>query len=282
MTLSPGRVGRITGSRVGAIIGVSPYATSADVLREMVREHYGDDREFTGNVATEWGQDHEHIAVAMYEDECGVLVHGEQEFSVHPKYDWLGVTPDGLVGDDGMIEVKCPWRGKYRHVSESPAHEAQCRLQLAVTGRRWCDYVVWAYDAISISRVYHDPGWLGKHLNALAEFRREYEAIVADEALAAPFRASLDRTDDDWSAASDEYTRLLDERDQIDAELKSAKAALLELADGSPAKGRGVQISKTKRKGTLDLKALAATPGLDLDTFYGEPTESWTVRRWAG
>jgi hypothetical protein len=51
---------------------------------------------------------------------------------------------------------------------------------------------------------------------------------------------------------------------------------------GSPAKGRGVQISKTKRKGTLDLKALAATPGLDLDTFYGEPTESWTVRRWAG
>jgi putative phage-type endonuclease len=283
MTLSPLRTGRITGSRVAAIIGQSPYATSTDVMREMVREHHGDDREFAGNVATQWGQDHEHLAVAMYETECGVLVHGEQGFITHPDHPYLGVTPDGLVGDDGMIEVKCPWRGKYRHISESPAHEAQIRLQLAVTGRRWCDYVVWADDRISISRVYHDPGWLDMHLPRLADFVSEYEVIVADETLSAPFRAPADRRDEDWADAADTYQRLLDERDVVDAELKEAKGVLLELAGGQPAKGRGIQVSLTKRKPRFDVDALAAySHGLDLNMFYGEPSESWTVRRWAG
>jgi predicted phage-related endonuclease len=49
------RVGKITASRVGAILGNSPYKTRDDVMREMVREALGAELEFTGNVATEYG-----------------------------------------------------------------------------------------------------------------------------------------------------------------------------------------------------------------------------------
>ena len=49
------RKDKITASNVGAILGLSPYKKPDDVMREMVRAHFGAEREFTGNAATQWG-----------------------------------------------------------------------------------------------------------------------------------------------------------------------------------------------------------------------------------
>ena len=68
------RTGKITGSRVAAILGLSPYSKRADVMREMIREHYGVETEFKGNIATEHGQRHEQDAIAWYEAQTGDLV----------------------------------------------------------------------------------------------------------------------------------------------------------------------------------------------------------------
>lgn len=54
---------RITGSRVGAILGLSPWQKPDAVLREMVREHHGAEREFSGNIATEHGQNQDRKSV---------------------------------------------------------------------------------------------------------------------------------------------------------------------------------------------------------------------------
>src|SRR3546814_19370154 len=95
--LSPLRVGRITGSRVGAILGLNPYSKPADVLREMVREHFGAEREFTGNAATDYGKEKEPDALAAYEAERGVMTYGGDDCIVHPVYGFLAVPPAGLV-----------------------------------------------------------------------------------------------------------------------------------------------------------------------------------------
>jgi len=68
------RRGRITGSAVGAILGLSPFMKPDDVLRRMVREKFDAPSEFIGNVATDWGTANEPNAIGQYELETGIRV----------------------------------------------------------------------------------------------------------------------------------------------------------------------------------------------------------------
>ena len=63
------RRGRITASNVGAILGLSPFMKPDDVMRNMVRDYHNAEREFKGNVATEYGTFHENMAKIDYEME---------------------------------------------------------------------------------------------------------------------------------------------------------------------------------------------------------------------
>ncbi len=65
------RVGRVTGSNVGAILGVHPDKSPEDVLREMVRSYHGYEREVKGNIAVDHGRFHEDAVAAEYEMETG-------------------------------------------------------------------------------------------------------------------------------------------------------------------------------------------------------------------
>ncbi|MHB0764695.1 ERF family protein [Stutzerimonas sp. NM35] len=76
---------------------------------------------------------------------------------VHADHDWLAASPDGLVGHDGLIEVKCPFRATYTSIAEVPHYAAQIQLQLACTMRDWCDFVIWRDGEIIVERVDADP-----------------------------------------------------------------------------------------------------------------------------
>lgn len=82
---------RVTGSTVGGILGLSPYMTRADVMRNMVREALGVEREFTGNVATQYGTNNEAGAIIEWQMETG-LQWKPAYFIQHE--DWLGSSPD--------------------------------------------------------------------------------------------------------------------------------------------------------------------------------------------
>lgn len=279
--LSPLRVGRITGSRVGAILGLSKWQTPDDVLRSMTREHFGDPAEFTGSDATDWGTEHEPDALLAYEQYAGVLAHSAQQLVIHPAHDWLAVTPDGLVGADGMVELKCPYRARYQSIREHPDYGAQVQLQLACTGRAWCDFVIWRVEGpLLVERVFADPEWLPSVLPALQAFHDRYEATVADEALAAPHRASIQRTDDAYGAAAARYLELADQRDHIDGLLAAARDELIGLApDG--AVGFGVQVVRAVRKGTVDYARLVRKhlPDVDVEEWRKPSQTVHSVRR---
>lgn len=93
----------------------------------------------------------------------------------------LGYSPDGLVGTDGLIEIKCP-RAK-EHVrtiaaGEAPAHYVpQCQAALLVTGRDWIDYVSFCAGLpLYVKRVTPDEQW---H-DAITDALHAFEAAVAD------------------------------------------------------------------------------------------------------
>lgn len=276
--LSPLRVGRITGSRVGAILGLNPYSKRSDVLREMVREALGEPREFTGNDATRHGEAMEPEVLKDYEAQAGVMSYGGGECLVHPLHGFLAVTPDGLVGSDGMVECKAPFRGTYTHWREKPYYEAQMRLQLECAGRAWCDFAVRHRDgSLHVSRLDHDPAWLPSVLPTLQAFMADYIA-----ALAVPEAHLTDpvREDAAWRAAAEEYRAASIALAAVEARKDAAKAALLALAGDASAKGCGVQVIRSERAGSVAyakaLKDLA--PDADLTPYTGKPTTVFAVK----
>lgn len=86
--------------------------------------------------------------------------------------EWIGASPDGLVGEDGQIEIKCPAYNTfidYLINDKVPTeYTYQIQGQLYVTGRRWCDFI--AYHPrlpMIVKRVYPDPEIIGQIKAAL-------------------------------------------------------------------------------------------------------------------
>jgi putative phage-type endonuclease len=278
--LSPLRVGRITGSRVGAILGLNPYSSRSDVLREMVREHFGAPREFTGNDATRYGEAKEPEVLALYEAREGVMTYGADSV-VHPVHDFLAVTPDGLVEADGMVECKAPYRGNYTHWREKPYYEAQMRLQLECAQRKWCDFAVLQRDGtLHVSRLEHDPTWLPSVLPTLEAFMADYAAALADPA---PHLADKERNDRDWQKAAVAYRNACRAVADAEAVQKAARDALLALAGDASAKGCGVQVIRSERAGSIAYaKAIKELcPDADLTPYTGKPSIVFSIKESA-
>lgn len=97
----------------------------------------------------------------------------------------LGYSPDGLVGDDGLIEIKAP-RSKTQVLTvlsdQVPAHYmAQCQAGLLVSGRKWIDFVSFVGGMhIYVKRVEPDPAWFAVIEAACRTFEADVEALAAD------------------------------------------------------------------------------------------------------
>lgn len=281
--LSPERIGRITGSRVAAVLGISPYQSADDCLREMVRQAHGAPNEFTGNRATEWGNEHEADGVAAWEAQNGALnaTGDDQLFVMHPDVDWLGVTPDGVTDDWNVVEVKCPLWGGYTVWQDVPWYEAQARLAIECLDADWCDFVCWRPGGTVISRVERDPWWLEQHMPVLEAFHARYLEVVADPALYGPLCEPLKdvRTDVAWLDAAARYRECVALEKAAATNTAEAREALLALTDRS-AVGGGVSVNCTTRKGTVAYKAALAdlAPDADLDAYRAAETTVWSVR----
>lgn len=147
------RLGKLTGSRAdtafktyksGANKG-KPTEEAQKIMLEIAFERLtGKGIDHFESQAMAWGTEHEAEARAEYEDATGRLVT-QVGFIDHPEINNFGASPDGLVGDDGLLEIKCPNElTHFRRVlsGEVPAeYRTQMIVQLVCTGRKWCDYV---------------------------------------------------------------------------------------------------------------------------------------------
>jgi len=104
----------------------------------------GEKAESFTNAAMQWGTRPGTVRQAAYEAATGVLVD-ELGFVPHPTIEGAGASPDGLVGDDGLVEIKCPNTATPIDTlltgSIPSKYVAQMQFQMACTGRAWCDFV---------------------------------------------------------------------------------------------------------------------------------------------
>jgi putative phage-type endonuclease len=144
------RLGKVTASRIADLMAktkTGPGASRANYLAQLVTERLtGTPTEGFQSPAMTWGIEQEAAARAAYSARTGVLVD-EVDFVDHPTMQ-AGASPDGLVGEDGLIEIKCPNTSTMLEYLEDRTIPTKYRLQmqwqLAVTGRDWCDFV--AFD----------------------------------------------------------------------------------------------------------------------------------------
>jgi len=143
------RAGKVTASRVADIIAKTKTgwgASRANYRAQLVAERLtGKPAESFSNAAMQWGTDTEPLARLSYEATTGEMVR-EVGFIEHMGFVGLaGASPDGIVGDDGLVEIKCP--NTATHIdyllagSVPEKYKPQMAWQMACTGRKWCDFV---------------------------------------------------------------------------------------------------------------------------------------------
>jgi putative phage-type endonuclease len=122
-----------------------PSASRANYMAQLITERLtGQPSESFESSAMIWGRETEPQARMAYELMTGDTVT-ETGFVLHPTISDFGASPDGLVGGDGLIEIKCPNTATHIETLLSETvpskYMTQMHVQMICTGRVWCDFV---------------------------------------------------------------------------------------------------------------------------------------------
>lgn len=184
------RAGKVTASRVADIVAKTKTGYSAsrvNYMAQLICERLtGQAQEGFQNAAMQWGTDTEPLARSAYEMERDVFVT-EVGMVNHPTIEMAGASPDGLIGDEGLIEIKCP--NTATHIENLLSNTAptnyviQMQWQMACTGRKWCDFV--SFDPrmpedlkIMVVRVQRDDEQIAKLEDEVIKFLDDLQKKV--------------------------------------------------------------------------------------------------------
>lgn len=180
------RLGCVTASKMSAVM--SKAACRKNYMAKLICERLTGEREesFTTQ-AMQRGIDLEPLAREMYKlREFDVEVQ-EVGFILHPTIPWMGASPDGLIDEDGLIEIKCPntWTHLEFLKSGKPKREylLQMQTQMMCTGRKWCDFISFddrlpANLSYKCVRIYHDEGLATEIETEVIQFLSELEKEI--------------------------------------------------------------------------------------------------------
>ena len=185
------RLAKVTASRVADVIARTKSgwgASRANYMAELIAERLtGEPSEKFTSAAMAWGTEKEPEARAAYAWHADEDVQ-EVGFVVHNRIRDAGASPDGLVGTNGLVEIKCP--GTATHIdtllsgSIADKYIVQMQFQMACTGRMWCDFV--SYDPrlpeamrLFVRRIERDHERIAQLETAVIAFLDEMNTKVA-------------------------------------------------------------------------------------------------------
>ena len=186
------RLGKVTASRIADVMAKTrsgPAASRKNYMMELLCQRLTGAREegFTSG-AMQRGIDLEPLARSAYEVATEELVT-EASFVVHPDYTDIGASPDGFVGDSGLLEIKCPNTAQHvaclRSGEPDKKYWWQMQCQMACTERQWCDFA--SFDdrlpeplQLFVTRVERDSQAISEMIDECLEFLGELEQLTAE------------------------------------------------------------------------------------------------------
>ena len=185
------RLGKVTASRVSDVMSKIKSGESAgrkNYKMDLVVERLTNTptSSFT-NAAMAWGTETEPLARMAYEVHSGNFVE-TVAFIQHPSIEWFGCSPDGLIGSEGNLEIKCPNTSThidYLLAGVPPAkYVPQMQTQMACTGRLWTDFV--SYDPrlppelqLFVVRLDRDEAYIQQIEDEVKQFLDEVKQIYS-------------------------------------------------------------------------------------------------------
>lgn len=187
------RLGKITASRISDVLakgkGNSESITRTKYRNELIRERLTNKKlDGYSNPSMERGTLLEPLARAFYEVKHNLMVK-QVAFVPHPVINNAGASPDGLINDDGLLEIKCP--DPANHIayildggnSLSTKYNNQVQFQLCCTGRSWCDLASYDPDIdedlqMFIVRIHRDDEYIKMIESEVVKFDNEITETI--------------------------------------------------------------------------------------------------------
>jgi len=182
------RLGKVTASRVADVLAKIKSGESASRRNykiQLVSERLtGEKQETYINQAMQDGIDREAFARDRYVQQFGEVE--EVGFIKHPTLE-AGASPDGMVGDDGILEIKCPMGSTHTETlmtQDVPSrYVPQIQFQLLVTGRKWCDFVSYnpmfpEHLQVFVKRVEADLAYQKELESEVKQFLSEVDNVI--------------------------------------------------------------------------------------------------------
>lgn len=174
------RRGVVTGSRFkdacDTLKSGKPSEKMLGYARDVARERVGGIVPgMFANAAMRTGTEQEPVAKLHYEEETGFLVHSAGFITTDDAR--FGVSVDGLMGDDGVIEIKTAVSSNtlFKAIVEEDHSEYidQCNGAMWLLGRKWIDLILWAPDLA-------DAGRKGLHITRITRDEEQIEKLETD------------------------------------------------------------------------------------------------------
>ena len=279
------RKGKVSASRAGSILGVDKRRSRDELMRQMVREYHGAEAEISPFVQGlfDHGKKTEAVAIAAIQVERGEFIE-DAGFIHHPKIAWLGCSPDGLIGEDEGVEVKCPTthRKDIMDILGDEGYRCQCLLSLIVTGRsEWHFYAYRDGHLVSTTFTKKEAEiWFSEVYDELEKFYESLMAICSSEELSAEYLGSpiVEREDDSWCDLTVNYREAVKDVERAKARLELCKSKLIESAEGKKTRGAGVTVYPVKARKKTDYKKACTDANLNLSDYQTIGEVTWSVR----
>lgn len=234
---------------------------------------------FTGNVATDHGNFFEEYAIA----DLGIKLErfdlkGQDRFWVSPDHDWLGATPDVIVDDQTIAEIKCPYGKRkinneddFASIFDQMHYYAQVQVEMHCTGANKAIFYQWSPTGISkLEEVHADQEWLDKNIPKLKAFLDEFHER----------KARLEAESENIDYLGEQYIEAKAAFEKAKEELDAIRSLMIEHAQGKKTRYGVVQCYPTERKGPVSYANVVKDhlPDLDLEPYRGKPTLTWTIK----
>lgn len=191
------RYNMITASDIAAVLDVNPHLTKKQLL---IKKCIPMDTGFTTNEFTEWGDLFEPIARDFYQKMCLVSHIYETGCIPHGKYKWLGASPDGILPNGKLLEIKCPKKRKIHNTSYPYMYWIQMQIQMECCNLNSCDLlqcqfyqydnkeeyindvstmnkgyieskdIYWKLEKFTLNTIERDTKWFIKNVGILNQF----------------------------------------------------------------------------------------------------------------
>lgn len=260
------RKGKITGSIAGALLGLSPFKSQINAIKELKEPVEPD--QFVKDVIFNYGIQMEHHAIEMFKLETGYDV---KETGFHVYQDWIGASPDGIVlneqGDEiGLIEIKCPYSLRdeenpvFKTAVEQPHYYAQMQIEMLSTGYSEAYFYQYANGKGALELIRRDNAWLSSNLPTL---------YMIWEAQFNNLRPLDYKTKEYFDI--DKQIKALDKR---------KKELMAEFKDSLNNKGGiigNALLTMSSRKGSIDYKKAFKDRNIDEEEYRKNEVSTWNI-----